>query len=155
MNMPALILMKGTDGVIEEAGLHAGLPYSVLGLAMGHRCGYVAVPFAPGLAQGDYSYDPILDDVDVHGGVTYANRVGDWVVYGFDCAHVGDARDTKLLSVEYMRVFSGLPSMGGVVRSRGYVASQCREFASQLRVALVEHGVSVPARVPDIHQLVS
>jgi len=53
---------------------------------LGHLCGYVVLP------EGHYAYEKDYDDidVDVHGGLTYANMEdGKWVV-GFDCAHLGD-----------------------------------------------------------------
>jgi hypothetical protein len=79
---------------------HAGLPcLMVRHDRSGHWCGYVAVPPDHPLHGNGYE----APDVDIHGGLTYANACqGDvchvakpgepddvwW--FGFDCAHAGD-----------------------------------------------------------------
>jgi hypothetical protein len=59
--------------------------------------GYVAIPKDPPAFGKDYS-DEIFDDIDVHGGLTYADKAskhhakelqGMWIV-GFDTFHLGD-----------------------------------------------------------------
>lgn len=53
-----------------------------------HLCGYVTFPKLP-LKEPGYDH---LCDVDVHGGVTYAQQNEDGsYTYGFDCAHFGDS----------------------------------------------------------------
>ena len=53
----------------------------------GHLCGYARFPKPP-LKTGDKG---IAAYVPVHGGITFYREYDDGsVVYGFDCAHVGD-----------------------------------------------------------------
>lgn len=61
-------------------------------LSLFHLCGYVELPSSH--KHYKKSYDDI--DVDVHGGLTFANDhlpgkqpTDKWVI-GFDCAHAGD-----------------------------------------------------------------
>lgn len=78
---------------------HAGLPCLLSRGPGGHWCGYAAVP--PGHPwHGQSDETPA---VEVHGGLTYANRCDGHVChvpkpgepddvwwFGFDCAHAGD-----------------------------------------------------------------
>lgn len=67
-----------------------------------HWCGYAAVTKTHPLFGKDYGE---LDDVNVHGGLTYANSSNghesdsdeDVWWFGFDCAHGGDIRPVELL----------------------------------------------------------
>lgn len=60
---------------------------SVVRQDSGHLCGYCRLPRLLAEAQ----YEGIVTYVPVHGGITYAVRSDtDQMVYGFDCAHVGD-----------------------------------------------------------------
>jgi len=79
---------------IEREWKHAGLDCAVtLNREAGFRCGYVRVP--PTHPAHGKHYD--LVDVDVHGGLTFADiepcahddGTGWW--FGFDCGHLGDA----------------------------------------------------------------
>ncbi len=81
----------GLDCVVARADLaHAVGGWEGV---MKHRCGYVRVP--AGHRFHGQPYDDI--DVDVHGGLTFAeiepcaheDGIGYWI--GFDCAHSGDA----------------------------------------------------------------
>lgn len=64
---------------------------------MFHRCGYVAVQDDSPLRGLRYDSKE-LDEVSVHGGLTYSGRL-DFVdephtwAFGFDCAHLGDMPD--------------------------------------------------------------
>ena len=78
-----------------------GLRCVVLGLDMGHRCGYVGLPKGHKYYGLDYNK---LDDIEVHGGWTYQGEsngypvesVDTWWI-GFDCAHYGDGKDEMLI----------------------------------------------------------
>lgn len=113
----------------------------ILGLSLGHRCGYVGLP--KGHKYEGEDYDNI--DVSVHGGLTYA---GDGEKYpvederswiGFDCAHCGDAKDFELVKElndegTYNFLF-GLEQRfdtGGVVRTVEYVENELVELVKQL-----------------------
>ena len=78
---------------------HAGLPCLANRNHHGVWCGYVAVP--PGHPLHGKGYDDV--DVEVHGGLTYADRCSEHIChvpqpgepddvwwFGFDCAHAGD-----------------------------------------------------------------
>ena len=57
--------------------------------SLGHLCGYVRFPKRRLRETG---YDGIVTYVPVHGGITFASEGEDGsMVYGFDCAHLGDA----------------------------------------------------------------
>jgi len=69
---------------------------------LGHHCGYCRLP----RLVAESGYDGLLRYVPVHGGITYAeqSKTGQ-MVYGFDCAHVGDEgkwwwRDRRVLLAE-------------------------------------------------------
>lgn len=80
---------------VEKEWEHAGLLCAVVqGREGSNRCGYVRVP--PTHPEYNKAYMDV--DVDVHGGLTFAevepcsdheDGVGYW--FGFDCAHAGDA----------------------------------------------------------------
>lgn len=107
----------------------------------GHRCGYVAVP--TGHKHHSDDYDNV--NVDVHGGLTYAGgdkhqypveADGSWW-FGYDCAHLGDARDPELMQGEFKEVYDkglmrDMHFEGDVVRSLEYCVNQCESLARQL-----------------------
>jgi hypothetical protein len=80
---------------VEREWEHVGLLCAVVqGREGSNRCGYVRVP----PTHPDHGKDYNDVDVDVHGGLTYAqiepcsdhlDGIGYW--FGFDCAHSGDA----------------------------------------------------------------
>lgn len=80
---------------IELEWEYAGLQCAVVQAREAcHRCGYVRLP--PTHPDYGKSYDEV--DVDVHGGLTFAefeecldhaDGIGYWL--GFDCCHAGDA----------------------------------------------------------------
>ena len=57
-----------------------------LGVEFGWGNGYVALPKGHKYYQVDYDDIP----VDVHGGLTYSQQMGDYWVVGFDTAHFSD-----------------------------------------------------------------
>jgi hypothetical protein len=67
-----------------ESGYDCYIVQNPLGL---HYCGYVWVPSDHPCFGKDFSE---LEDIPVHGGVTYAESyLGGWLI-GFDCAHFSD-----------------------------------------------------------------
>ena len=48
-----------------------------------------------------YEYDNI-PCLDVHGGITFSELIGDYIVYGFDCAHYGDDKNEQLRDPEHI-----------------------------------------------------
>ena len=73
----------------------SGLPAMIVLMPRGFHCGYVGVDTDHPVFGKDYD-DELLDNIEVHGGLTYAGDVPQtsksrfWA-FGYDCAHVGDA----------------------------------------------------------------
>lgn len=133
---------------------HAGFPcLAVRGPEFsGHWCGYVAVP--PGHPLHGKSYDDA--DVEVHGGLTYANACQGHVChvpkqgepddvwwFGFDCAHSGDfspayeSRYSRKGQEAYdhdeaLRLHAVTWSAADVYRTLDYVKEQANALAVQL-----------------------
>jgi hypothetical protein len=129
-------------------GEHAGLEWEVTKNGLGYRCGYVRVP--AGHPWHGKDYDDV--DVEVHGGLTFAEPDTDcgkggednawWL--GFDCAHLGDAKDPDLLTPEqrryeedfsrrYPRHFTDRET----VKTTEYVTAECCRLAEQAAAAAV------------------
>jgi hypothetical protein len=106
----------------------AGYEAEVLATKMGHRCGYVTVPADHPCAGKDYNEL----DVNVHGGLTYGNGPQ----FGFDCAHLYDAKDPALMSDEFRKIYERWPSMrelDGTVKTLEFCVKQCEKLAAQLK----------------------
>ena len=85
---------------------------------------------------------------NVHGGVTYSggtktyptNQIDPVWWFGFDCAHLGDAKDFKALKkilphTKYnhrVECAYGFLSEESVIRDSDYVERECRNLANQL-----------------------
>lgn len=92
---------------IEKEFNYNGYDCVVVGLSMGHRCGYIGIKKGNKLYGKDYDYINCEYDIDVHGGFTYGeyNHTGEyptniaddtyWI--GFDCAHYMDGKDKELI----------------------------------------------------------
>jgi hypothetical protein len=88
-------------------------------------------------------YDECDDGLDVHGGLTYANGDGKFPIgladtwwFGFDCAHLGDAKDPSIMDETHKdleRRFS--LSFGGEIRTLDYCISECERLAEQMAKA--------------------
>jgi hypothetical protein len=105
----------------------AGYEAEVLATEMGHRCGYVTVPKGHPCAGKDY--DEL--DVEVHGGLTYGNGAK----FGFDCAHLYDAKDPALMSDEYRKIYERWPRFDewGTVKTLEFCVAECEKLAAQLK----------------------
>jgi hypothetical protein len=130
------IAIESPENVLAK-GEHLGLEWTVIHNDMGYRCGYVRVPLGhPWHGKGSEL------DVDVHGGITFAESdvpcdapgpdTNWWL--GFDCAHSGDAPDPELLigttSNPYARI-----AYYGQVRSQSYVEAECKSLCTQAKEA--------------------
>ena len=113
----------------------------ILGLSIGHRCGYVGLPKEH--KYNDKDYDEI--DVNVHGGLTFAGKgrkypVDDDRYYiGFDCAYYNDKKDLKLMkelcdekTYNILADIEDRFDTGGIVRTTEYVEEQLKELVNQL-----------------------
>ena len=114
----------------KEWTTRAGLKAVVIAHDMGHRCGYVGVPEDhPWHGKG---YDDV--DLDVHGGLTYADARDDLWWFGYDCAHLGDAADPDLMSDKY-KTFSwsrALTFGGDTIKTLDFCVNECESMAAQL-----------------------
>ena len=87
-----IALVKGNKAVTSTPATY-GAPYN----------GYVALHKrnVPKKWWGDYNADA-LQYLVVHGGFTYCEKAGNYIVFGFDCAHSGDDTDMQLRSADYV-----------------------------------------------------
>jgi len=122
-------------------GEHAGFPLlAVRHSRSGHWCGYVAVP--PTHPAYGKDYDDV--DVQVHGGLTYADKCQGSVChvpkpgepddvwwFGFDCGHAGDLSPFMKAALGAF----GFPLDGMEYRTLEYVQVECSALAAQLAVA--------------------
>lgn len=108
----------------------AGYPAVVVVQPMGHRCGYVQIPKDHPEAGKDY--DDI--EVSVHGEITYSSKNTKGTVFGFDCAHWGDAPNLNLMEPEYRKVYDEFEMpQTGTVRSLEFCIEQCESMAEQFK----------------------
>lgn len=114
---------------------HAGLPCLLNRGSLGVWCGYAAVP--PGHPLHGKSCDDV--DVDVHGGLTYANQCDGEIChipkpgepdnvwwFGFDCAHCDDTAP---------RLLAHMPSSifpRSAYRDLAYARHETEQLAEQL-----------------------
>lgn len=98
--------------VIEKEFEYNGFNCRIVGMSMGHRCGYVEIPESHKLHGIDYNEL----EFDVHGGLTYSGYRDDKYLIGFDCAHYGDGRDHELMKTlanDYYEKLKELDLVGG------------------------------------------
>jgi hypothetical protein len=103
---------------------------------LGHLCGYVVIP--KGHRVWGKGYDDV--DVDVHGGLTYADEdkeTGEWV-FGFDCSHGGDLSPSLLATLMKYAELDG-ESIEFKLRTEKYrtfewVKGQVKSLARQLKL---------------------
>lgn len=108
----------------EETGYQCAI---LRQMSLGHLCGYVRIPEGSILHGKDVD-DDLLDDVYVHGGITFSENV-DWIsdnrvtgfYIGFDCSHSGD-----------LRPFYGYSCKEDTYKTIGYVKEECIKLAKQL-----------------------
>lgn len=114
----------------------SGLRAVVIATSMGHRCGYVGVSKDHPLFGKDYNDV----GVDVHGGLTFSStEIGKYPVesdlhwFGYDCIHLGDARDLNLMDEDHRKFYENRCFYeDGVVRSLAYCERECESLAEQL-----------------------
>jgi hypothetical protein len=113
--------------------IHAGFSCFILRNPLGAWCGYVGVPNTH--PAYEKSYDDI--DVNVHGGLTYAEKCSGAICHipqagmpddvwwlGFDTAHSGDNPPS-------MRIFKFNPN--GTYKDMNYVINETKQLADQLK----------------------
>jgi hypothetical protein len=125
VNHPDRVLAKGE---------HLNYKWIVTHNSIGYRCGYVRIP------RNHPWYAQECDlDVDVHGGITFAEHDvpcdnpgddTDWWI-GFDCAHACDAPDPALPALLQAGEAIGRTSYGEI-RTQEYVEEQCKSLCEQV-----------------------
>ena len=144
------IAVESPDSVLET-GFELGYEWVIVYNYMGYRCGYVKVSQDHHLYGKNYFDDEILD-LDVHGGITFAEADaacealgednGWWL--GFDCAHAGDMPDLELFethiknpelkkSAQILIEQYSKFALFRVTRSQDYVREECLSLAKQLK----------------------
>lgn len=119
---------------VTEAGLRA----VVIATPMGHRCGYVGVDAL------NKNYGLGYDDVDanVHGGLTYARKGGEYPAesdlywFGFDCAHCDDRKDWSIMDEKYKNIYNSIGSIdfeGSTIKDLDFCTKECESLARQLK----------------------
>jgi hypothetical protein len=110
----------------------------------GHWCGYVAVP--PGHPCHGCGYDAaVVEEVEVHGGLTYAARCSGTIChvpkpgtsddvwwFGFDCAHVLDLVPAHRALDRFLDRTRPDRISHDVYRDQAYVEAETRRLAEQL-----------------------
>jgi len=85
--------------------------------------------------DGEEVYPSIL--FNVHGGITYSGK-GDYLVksdlwwFGYDCNHLGDAKDLSEIKDQAIMEMEARCGFGGVVRTLEYCISECESLANQI-----------------------
>lgn len=122
----------------------------------GALCGYVGVP--PSHPAHGLNYDAVDAEVDVHGGLTYANscegnpdichvpkpgREPDVWWLGFDCAHAMDYAPKLQAQMRFVqeatgRQFMQVYGLDDVYRDVAYVTSEVEHLAMQLKEMVYE-----------------
>ena len=97
--LPPGVWQDEPDKLVWRSKEHSLPMMIVRSPSTGALCGYVGVPPGHRFHKADYSE---VDDVEVHGGLTYANECSGHICHkhkdsepevwwlGFDCAHSGD-----------------------------------------------------------------
>ena len=84
------------------------------------------------------------DDVDanVHGGLTYARKGGEYPVesdlywFGFDCAHYDDRKDWSIMDEKHKEVYRTLMDLtfeGSTIKDTAFCVAECESLARQLK----------------------
>jgi len=133
----------GKDFKIESDFMYNGYRCVVLGLSLGHRCGYVMIENPTNEMKNDaYSLN-----FDVHGGITYGaysdrypmENKNEQFWLGFDCAHYGDGKDLELVEelndlktyMQILEVDKMFPS-DLEVKTTNYVERELKLLVNQL-----------------------
>lgn len=115
-----------------------------------HLCGYVGVR-KDHVCYGSGWNHALLDELQVHGGITYSRQGGGlpnsndqlWY-FGFDCAHFGDYVPGIHHHLNLARGAEGLPPLdldilSGHYRDINYVAAEVKSLYEQLKAIQKEH----------------
>jgi len=93
----------------------------------GHLCGYVKLP------SENFMTEDEINDLDVHGGITFNKNTsnGHWV--GFDCAHCYDITpSTQSIKKSIAEKYAHLGMLWSSYRNFEYVKSEVESLAKQV-----------------------
>lgn len=124
---------------IEREFEESGLECCTRTHDMGHRCGYVALPKGHPLfgKNWDECYD-IAPELEVDGGITFANGTDEMWVLGWDAAHGWHKRDWSIVSDRFKESRDRYPELYVDFDPNGYMVDadmaerETRSFARQL-----------------------
>lgn len=141
---------------IEKKGNYLGFDYLVKMYESGHRCGYVRVPHNVPAYKLDFSqYEIEKYNLVVHGGITFAQRIyhenkldfmenkfepGYWI--GFDCAHIGDAKDFESaikyfgktdFIMRWKKIEDEFPQEEATIKDANFCFEMCKSLIRQLK----------------------
>lgn len=90
---------------------------------------------------------------DVHGSITFARRIDDEWWIGFDCAHIGDAKDPSIMDPDLLKVYKEIGQdldkkykklsqrsgglkvpffTDGSIKDTNYVEKECKRLINQI-----------------------
>ncbi len=123
---------------ITEEGYHGVCIFQ----ATGFRCGYVGISKDHGL-YGVLDYDEVGDLVTVHGGITFAGTLLDFLskdlwYFRFDCDHGFDSRDYASMQKYGFDLLLSVPrfkASRATIKTLEYVEKEVRKLSKQLTPA--------------------
>ena len=80
-------MIENQENTVDWVDPTTGLECRIIRHEWGHLCGYVSVPAYLWHLRCS---DPLLEDITVHGGLTFTGEMDQRYWLGFDCAHSGD-----------------------------------------------------------------
>ena len=102
---------------------------------LGHLCGYVTVPVGHPAHEATY-FDPLLEGIEVHGGLTYSHEG----THGFDCAHACDYVPSVITELAAIGHESAVPVFEEEnYKTLGFVVDQVISLAVQLKTLEENH----------------
>ena len=126
------------DGRTEREFEESDLQCCTRTIDMGHRCGYVALPKGHPLFGKDWDacYD-VAPELNVDGGITFANGTDDTWILGWDAAHCWHRPDPSIMSDNYRAISERIGSFHdefAVMVDADMAEQETRRFARQLAV---------------------
>lgn len=126
------------DGRTEREFEESGLQCCTRTIDMGHRCGYVALPKGHPLFGKDWDacYD-VAPELNVDGGITFANGTDDTWILGWDAAHCWHRPDPSIMSDNCRAIRERIGSFHdefAVMVDADMAEQETRRFARQLAV---------------------
>jgi len=131
-------VVRPYDGQPPERQAEADRASAIVGGSfMKHLCGYVVIHKrkVPKAWHGCYDADA-LQYLNIHGGLTYCSVEGNYVVFGFDCAHSGDEQNQKLQDPEYVMQLTEV--MEQQLMDYAKVVQQWRRFNVKKRAKILD-----------------